>query len=69
MIPSSGLADPDAPHGDDDHGVAGYEQQVDAEEQEVQDVPHVAPLVLQLALLLQRGEVSAEVTQVLTDLV
>lgn len=63
-----GLADPDAPHGDDDQGVTGDEQQIDAEEQEVEDVSYVAPLVLQLALLLQRREVGTEVAQVLTDL-
>lgn len=63
-----GLADPDAPHGDNDQGVAGNEQQVDAEKQEVKDISHMAPLVLQLALLLQWGEVGTEVAQVLTDL-
>ncbi|KAM9831440.1 uncharacterized protein ACB057_018630 [Neosynchiropus ocellatus] len=45
---TSRLADPDAPHGDDDQSVAGNEQQVNAEEQEVQDVADVAPLLLQL---------------------
>lgn len=64
----SALVEPDAPHADDDHGVAGDEQQVDAEEQEVEDVSHVAPVVLQLALLLQRREVSVKLAQVLADL-
>lgn len=63
-----GLSDPDAPHGDDDHGIAGDEKQVDAEEQVVEDISYMAPLLLQLALLLQRGKVGAEVAQVLTDL-
>lgn len=63
-----GLADPDTPHGDDDQSITGNEQQVDTEEQKVQDVADMAPLVLQLTLLLQRGEVGAKVDQVLTDL-
>lgn len=63
-----GLADPDAPHGDDDQGVTGDEQQIYAEKQEVEDISYMAPLALQLALLLQRGEVVTKVAQVLTDL-
>ncbi|KAG9351199.1 hypothetical protein JZ751_025090 [Albula glossodonta] len=52
----------DAPHTDDDHGVQCDEQQVDAEEQEVHDVSHVAPLVLLLALLLH-GDETGDVPQ------
>ncbi|KAI4901555.1 hypothetical protein NFI96_000327 [Prochilodus magdalenae] len=44
---------PDAPHGDDDQSVAGDDQQVDSEEQEVQDVAHMTPLVLELLLMLK----------------
>lgn len=62
-----GLTDPDAPHGDNDHGVAADQKQVDAEEQEVEDVSYVTPLVQQLALLLHRQKMCVEVLQVLTD--
>lgn len=62
------LTDPETPHADDDQGVEGDEQQIDAEQQEVQHVSHVAPLLLQLALLLQGHQVGAKLHQVLTDL-
>lgn len=48
-----GLADPDTPHEDDDQRITGDEQQIDAEKQEVKDISYVAPLVHQLAFLLQ----------------
>lgn len=56
-----GLVDPNAPHEDDDQGITGDEQQIDAKEQVVEDISYVAPLVLQLALLLQRSEVVTKV--------
>lgn len=62
------LVDPDAPHADDDNGVAGDEEQIDAEEQEVQDIAHMAPLVLQLVLLLQLRDVRADHIYILADL-
>ena len=62
------LVDPYAPHADDDYRIAGDEHQVDAEEQEVQDVPHVAPLVHHLARPLQVGDVRANHAHVLADL-
>ena len=37
-ISSPSLVDPDKPHADDDQSVAGNDEQVDAEEQEVQNV-------------------------------
>lgn len=61
------LADPDAPHSNDDHGVAADQEQVDTKQQEVKDVSHVTPLVQQLALLLHRQKMCSEVLQVLTD--
>lgn len=64
----SGLTDPDTPHEDDDQSVAADEQQVDAKEEKVQDVADVAPLVPQLALPLQGGDVAVKLLQVLTDL-
>ena len=66
--PGSGLADPDAPHVDDDQSVEADEQQVDAEEQEVQHIAHVAPHVLQLSLLLQVCVVGSQLPHVPADL-
>ena len=62
------LTDPDTPHEDDDQSVAGDEDQIDAEEEDVQDVPDVTPLVPQLVLLLQGGDVAVKLLQVATDL-
>lgn len=65
---AASLVDPDAPHADDDEGVAGDEEQIGAEEQEVQDVAHVAPLVLHGALPLQLRDVRTDHVHVLADL-
>lgn len=62
------MTDPDTPHEDNDQSIAGDEEQVDAEEEKVQDVPNVAPLVPKLTLLLQGGDVGMKLVQVPTDL-